>query len=213
MNYSFVQKYTFPVTVASAVALYLDCEHYIFLHHSIENKYKILDMYENKYISEMHYQSGIFKWKQISTTEYIAPAELKQYDVKIKGFGFAILANLFNVKTTLKYYENKKDCEVLDIEKNKNIRLDKNNKIVISEINYDIDMPFFIYPFKNVIKRRLEKMKLKKELEDLYFIQRRINLFGSDEPLVDSKYWAPFMKKSYFMLYKEKFIQTFFKNI
>ena len=126
MKYSFVQKYTFPVTIASAVALYLDCEHYIFLHDSIETKYNIINLTENKCTAEVLYQFGIFKWKQISTTEYNAPAELKQYDIKIKGFGFAALLNFFKVRTTLKYYENKEECEVLDIEKNENIFLNKN---------------------------------------------------------------------------------------
>ena len=32
MKFSFKQTYTFPVTVASAVAVYLDCEHYVYLH-------------------------------------------------------------------------------------------------------------------------------------------------------------------------------------
>ena len=210
MKYSFVQKYTFPVTIASAVALYLDCEHYIFLHKSSEVKYNIINLTENKCIAEVHYQSGIFKWKQISTTEYNAPAELKQYDIKIKGFGFAALINFFKVRTTLKYYENKEECEILDIEKNENIFLNKNDKIVISEITYDIDMPFFLYPFKKIIKKKLESIKLKKDLEDLYFIKRRISLFGTDKPIANSKYWIPYFKKSYFLLFKEKFVKTFF---
>ncbi len=64
----------------------------------IETKYNIINLTENKCIAEVHYQSGIFKWKQISTTEYNAPAELKQYDIKIKGFGFAALINFFKVR-------------------------------------------------------------------------------------------------------------------
>ena len=72
----FTQKYTFPVTIESAVVTYLDCEHYIFLHKTHEVSYKILSISNNKCVSEIIYKSGIFKWVQKSTTEYINKNEL-----------------------------------------------------------------------------------------------------------------------------------------
>ena len=213
MKFKFNQKYTFPVDKASAVVTYLDCEHYIFLHATCETKYKIVNLSENKCTAEILYKSGIFKWHQISTTEYIAPATLKQYDVKIRGFGFAVLANFFDVKTTLKYYYNNKNCEILDIETRKIIKLDPDNNILISDILYEIDLPFFIYPFKTILKNRLEKIKIEKDVEDLDFIKRRISLFGTDKINSTSSYWIPYFKKSYFLLFKEKFIDSFFPQL
>jgi hypothetical protein len=213
MNFTFIQKYTYPVSMASAVAIYLDCEHYTFLHATCETKYKITSITEDKCVSVNYYKSGIFKWKQISTTEYISPATLKQYDITIKGYGLAIFANLFNVKTTLRYYYNDSDCEILDIEKSEIKKLHKNDKTLISEILYEIEMPFFIYPFRNFLKNRLENIKIKKDIEDLDFIKRRIALFGDDKVNSKSSYWFPYLKKNYFMLFKEKFMNNFFSNL
>ena len=36
MKFEFIQKYTFPVELESAVVTYLDCEHYIYLHKTHE---------------------------------------------------------------------------------------------------------------------------------------------------------------------------------
>ena len=113
-------------------------------------KYKIINLTEDKCISEILYKSGLFYWKQISTTEYSNVAEIKQYDISIKGFGPSILANFLNVRTILKYYSNDKDQEVEDIKNNfKLVKLNRNNKITLCEIIYDIDIPFYLYPFKN----------------------------------------------------------------
>ena len=214
MKYSFKQTYTFPVNVASAVVAYLDCEHYTFLHNSCEKKYKTISLDENKCVSEILYSSGIFFWRQKSTTEYIGKAKLRQYDISIKGFGPAILANLLNVKTSLEFFENDQDREVEDIENNfKKISLKKENNICLSEITYELDLPFFIYPFRNYLRKKLEIMKRSKDLEDLYMLQKRIMMYGSDLPLDrNSEYWAPYFKKSYFLLFKEKFVENFFNN-
>tara|TARA_B100000768_G_C11284429_1_gene381168 strand:+ start:1067 stop:1711 length:645 start_codon:yes stop_codon:yes gene_type:complete len=214
MYYSFIQKYTFPTTVASAVVTYLDCEHYIFLHRSCEQAYKIISIEGNKCISEIRYKSGIFSWSQISTTEYIAPAQFKQYDVIIRGFGPAILAGylLKNIRTTLTYYENDKAISITDIDTpKKNIELKKEDRIVISEIKYEMDIPFFLFMFRGYIEKKLKAMKIKKDSEDLYMIRRRIMLFGDDKSLEkDCEYWKPYFKKSYFLLFKENFFKSFF---
>ena len=170
MKYSFKQKYLFPVSLESAIVTYLDCEHYIFLHATCETKYEIISLENNKCISEVHYKSGLLKWKQTSTTEYISPGTLKQYDIKINGFGFSALANFLKVKTTLNYYYNNKTCKLFDIEKNKLVPLNHDDKILISEIKYEIDLPFFLYPLRNILKKKLEKMKINKDIEVLKFI-------------------------------------------
>ena len=211
MRFKFTQKYTFPVTVESAVVTYLDCEHYIFLHKSHEVSYKILSVNNNKCISEIIYKSGIFKWTQRSTTEYINKNEFRQYGIKIRGFGPAFLANFINVETSLKYYKNDKNQFVGDIDNDfKDIYIEVYNNTVISEITYNIDLPFVLYPFRNILRKRLEKMKQQKDLEDLSMIRRRIKLFGKDKIDKNSLYWEPYFKKSYFLLFKDRFIENFF---
>ena len=208
MKFEFTQKYTFPVTVESAVVTYLDCEHYIFLHRSHEIAYKIVSINEEKCISEI-----IYKWAQKTTTEYINKNEFKQYDVKIKGFGPAFLANFIDVKTSLKYYKNNKDQLVGNIDDNfKEIYVKKDNNIVISEIQYSLNLPIALYPFKNYLRKKLKTMKEKKDLEDLFMIRRRIKLFGSDDINKESQYWKPYFEKSYFLLFKDKFLENFFDN-
>jgi|TARA_B110000238_G_scaffold34708_1_gene35950 hypothetical protein len=212
MKFEFTQKYTFPVTIESAVVTYLDCEHYIFLHRSHEVSYKIISITNEKCISEIMYKSGIFKWTQTSTTEYINKNEFKQYDIKIRGFGPAFLANFINVETSLKYYKNNKNQFVGDIDNNfKDIYINKDNDTVISEIKYHLDLPFVLYPFKNFLRKKLKKMKEQKDLEDLFMIRRRIKLFGTDEVDKDSRYWQAYFRKSYFLLFKDSFIKNFFQ--
>ena len=213
MKFEFTQKYTFPVTVESAVVTYLDCEHYIYLHRSHEIAYKIISINEEKCISEIIYKSGIFKWAQKTTTEYINKNEFKQYDVKIKGFGPAFLANFIDVKTSLKYYKNNKNQLVGNIDDNFNeIYIKHDNNIVISEIKYSLNLPIFLYPFKNYLRKKLKTMKEKKDLEDLFMIRRRMKLFGDDNINKESEYWKPYFKKSYFLLFKDRFIENFFNN-
>ena len=213
MKFEFTQKYTFPVTVESAVVTYLDCEHYIFLHKSHEVAYKIISINDEKCISEIIYKSGILKWAQKTTTEYINKNEFKQYDVTIKGLGPAFLANFIDVKTSLKYYQNNKDQLVGDIDDDfKEIYIKKDNDIVISEIKYSLNLPIALYPFKNYLRKKLISMKEKKDLEDLFMIRRRMKLFGIDSINKESEYWKPYFKKSYFLLFKDKFIENFFNT-
>ena len=54
-------------------------------------------------------------------------------------------------------------------------------------------------------------MKQQKDLEDLYMINKRIKLFGSDKLNKESNYWKPYFEKSYFLLFKKRFIENFFK--
>ena len=211
MKFEFIQKYTFPVELESAVVTYLDCEHYIYLHKAHEVAYKIIFIDEQKCISEIVYKSGVFKWTQRSTTEYINKSEFIQYDIKIKGIGPAFLANFINVKTFLRYYKNNKNQYVGDIKNNfKDVYIKKNNDIVVSEIKYSLDIPIVLYVFRSYLKKQLIKMKQQKDLEDLYMIERRIKLFGSDKCDKKSPYWKPYFKKSYFLLFKKKFIENFF---
>ena len=47
-------------------------------------------------------------------------------------------------------------------------------------------------------------------LEDLYMFNKRIKLFGSDKLNKESNYWKPYFEKSYFLLFKKRFIENFF---
>ena len=111
----------------------------------------------------MHIRNSLQVWfvlleTKISTTEYSNVAEIKQYDISIKGFGPSILANFLNVRTILKYYSNDKDQEVEDIKNNfKLVKLNRNNKITLCEIIYDIDIPFFIYTHLKIFLKEVNK--------------------------------------------------------
>ena len=66
---------------------------------------------------------------------------------------------------------------------------------------------------KIYLKNRLIKMKRHKDLEDYSMIKKRIKLYGSDLPVdKTSPYWAPYLKDSYFLLFKDKFVDNFFKT-
>ena len=113
---------------------------------------KIISIDEKKCISEIIYKSGIFKWIQRSTTEYINKSEFSQYDITIRGFGPAFFLNFINVKNFLKYYKNDKD-QYVDINNNfKEIYIEKKNDVVISEIKYSLDIPIVLYVFRSYLK-------------------------------------------------------------
>ena len=186
MKYEFSQIYEFPSSVPTAVVTFLDCEHYAHLHSDIETRFEIIDINENKCRQKIDYKWSFLEWSQITTVEYTPPATLTQYDSVIKGKGVSALANLLKVKTTLRYY------------------LDDNDK-TISDLKYEINMPFWMYPFRGWIRKRLEKMKLEKDNQDIEMIQHREKLFGKDHV---KGYLAPHQ----LILFKELFIKTFFKD-
>ena len=184
MRYSFHQIYNLDIDLKTAVVTYLDAEHYMFLHDKYENNYRIVEVTENKLVNRCDYSLFFLKWVQESTMIYNPPGEFVQERVHFYGHFAFVMNYLFNVKTTLRYTETDQP------------------KQVRSDIRYDIDVPFFIYPFMFLIKPMLKKLKWEKDYEDIVMIERREALLG---PKSVNAYFAPHQ----FILFKDLFAKHF----
>ena len=168
----------------TAVVTYLDAEHYMYLHSDYEQNYRIVQVSENKVLNRCDYKLLFFNWIQEATTTYNPPAEFIQSDIKFYGNMAFVMNYLFRVTTTMRYSET------------------DDPEVVRSDIRYDIEVPFFLFPFMFIIKRMLKKLKWEKDLEDVEMCDRRKELFGANAV---EAYYAPHQ----FILFKDLFVKYF----
>lgn len=184
MKYSFKICYELDCPVAISVAAYLDCEHYLYLHESYTTGIEILEIGDGHYTLNQYWKIFGFNIGHTGKNRYIPPAtfineEIKPYPPNRK----ISIHNLIKVKTTLNYYETKR-------------------KTSLSELIVDLDIPFLLYPFRGLLRKSIEKLKIMKDLEDLEMIERRAKLFGRN-------YNSYYLRNGVFILHKEKYAKSF----
>lgn len=184
MKYQFSLVYDLDTTLACAVAAYLDGEHYIFLHHKYSDKYEVLE-YQNRILTVRQ------SWKllgmqigQVYTAEYIPPARFKNYNVKPYPWFIPSIHHLICVTTDLKYAE--------DLERN----------VTVSALDVEIEMPWWLYPWRSYLQKLIEKLKIEKDAEDMEMIKRREKLFGRGNI-------AAYLPDHQFMIHKDDFVRFF----
>ena len=187
MKYSFKICYELDCPVALSVAAYLDCEHYLYLHESYTAGIEILEIGDGHYTLNQYWRLFGFTVGQSGINRYVPPAtfineEIKPYPPSRK----ISIHNLIKVKTTLNYYETKR-------------------KTSLSELIVDLDIPFFLYLFRGLLRKSIEKLKIMKDLEDLEMIERRAKLFGRN-------YNSDYLRNGVFILHKDKYAKSFGKD-
>ena len=84
MRHRFTVEYEIDCPVAIAVAVYLDAEHYVFLHKKYSDTYEVLS-YEpatRKILIRESWELFGLRIGQICMTEYVPPAEFLNYDIE-----------------------------------------------------------------------------------------------------------------------------------
>ena len=187
MKHTFEIKYELDTPLAIAVAIYLDCEHYVYLHRGLSNKIEIIGKGDDYYMCHQSWSVFGIKIGQTYTCKYLAPATFINTDVKPFPSWIPSIHHLVHIQTALRYYQQP--------EKN----------TTLSELMVEMDMPFWLYPFRNAFRRTIAKIKILKDLEDVALIDRRARLFGRESN-------EAYLKKHQFMLHKEEYVKYFAAN-
>lgn len=184
MKYRFSLVYDFDATVAAAVAAYLDAEHYVHLHGKYAANYEILEYDDLKMRARVSWKLGPLRTSQSGFVEYIPPARFLQYGTRPDPVWLPSIHHLLDVRTDLRYYE------------------DETRHRTVSHLDFEIDMPFWLWPFRKFIRSRLERLKIEKDEQDLAMIRRRERLFGRGNI-------KAYLASHQFMLCKEHFVEHF----
>ena len=187
MKYSFKICYELDCPVALSVAAYLDCEHYLYLHNNYTSCIEILETGDGYYTLNQFWHIFRLKVGHTGKSRYVPPATFINEEVKLYSPSIKIgIQNLIKIKTTLNYYETKR-------------------KTSLSELIVDLDIPFFLYPFRGLLRKSIEKLKIMKDLEDVEMIERRAKLLGRN-------YNSDYLRNGVFILHKDKYTKFFGKD-
>ena len=184
MKQRFSLVYDFDASVAEAVAAYLDAEHYSFLHRKYASDYEILEHDGCRMRIKSSWSLGWLRAGHSNVVEYIPPARFLQYDTRPHPAWMPSIHHLLSVRTDLRYFRD----EVRDV--------------TVSQLDVEIEMPFWLWPFRKFLRRKLEQLKLEKDEEDIAMLRRRRELFG---PAVLRAY----LPNHQFLLFKEQFLEHF----
>jgi hypothetical protein len=173
------------MTVAMAVGAYLDCEHYIHLHEKWSSKYEILHVEPLcMTVKQTWKMFGFFPIGQVYKTQYLPPARFLNHSIKPYPFWFPSIHHLLKITTDQKYSESPQ------------------SKKTISRLDVEIEMPFFLWPFRKLIQRSMTELKSQKDAEDIRMIQRRSKLFGENCHLA-------YLVEHQFILHKDEYCKHF----
>jgi hypothetical protein len=184
VKYTFTLIYELDTTVACAVATYLDIEHYVFLHKKYLPHHEVVEKDGRRVKIKQTWHFGKQAVTQYCWTEYDPPARFLNYEISTAPWWVPSVHHVMKTRTELRYYP------------------DATGTKTVSHLTVDLELPFWLWPLRKVIEKRLCELKIEKDSEDMAMISRREKLFGRGNVksyLVDHQ----------FMLHKEDFIAHF----
>ena len=189
MKHRFTLEYEIDTPVAIAVAAYLDAEHYVFLHRKYSDTYEVLshDPQSRKIVIRESWCLFGLRIGQICTTEYVPPAEFRNYDIRPNPWWLPSIHHVMRTSTRLVYTE-----------------IPERNS-TLSTLEVELDMPFWLYPFRRWIQKAIERLKIEKDEQDIDMIKRRGRLFGRENNSV-------YLAEHQFLLHKEDYLRHFGPN-
>lgn len=177
-------SYELDTTVPVAVAAYLDAEHYAYLHNNYSPTYEVLDYEDCKCRIRQSWRLGPYRVGQTCTTEYIPPARFLNYDVMPDPWWFPNIHHFIDVVTDLRYSPT------------------DDGQSTVSDLHVSVRMPFWLWPLRHRLRRKIETLKRQKDREDMEMIHRRARLFGRGNI-------KAFLSDHQFLLYKDYFVKNF----
>jgi hypothetical protein len=186
VRHRFTVEYEIDCPVAIAVAVYLDAEHYVFLHKKYSDTYEVLS-YEPAirkiFIRESWELFGL-RIGQTCMTEYVPPAEFLNYDIEPYPRWMPSVHHVMKATTRLVYTEIP----------------ERNSTWSMLEI--ELDLPFWLWPFRRWIERAMTRLKIEKDEQDIDMIKRRAALFGRENNSI-------YLADHQFILHKDDYLRHF----
>ena len=183
-KHSFKLIYELDTTVACAVAAYLDAEHYVFLHKKYSPIYEAVEKDGRRIRIRQEWNYGKIKVSQYCWTEYDPPARFLNYEVSSSPFWVPSIHHVMKTRTELKYYPT------------------PDGKRTVSDLTVDLEIPNILYPFRNLIEKKMCQLKKEKDQEDMDMIVRREKIFGRGNI-------RGYLSDHQFMLHKDDFVKHF----
>jgi hypothetical protein len=184
MKHSFELIYELDCTVGEAVAAYLDAEHYMFLHRAYVPSYEALWQEGTKIAIEQSWRKGPIKFGNSCITEYQPPARFLNYGLKPVPRWMPSIHHLVHTFTDLRYYPT------------------EDQQRTVSHLRIELELPWFMWPFRKLIEEKLKRLKIEKDQEDVEMIARHQQVFGRGN-------LNSYFRKDVFMLHKDEFVKAF----
>ena len=74
-----------------------------------------------------------------------------------------------------------------------------------SRLEIDLDLPFWLWPFRRFIERAITRLKVEKDEQDIDMIRRRAALFGRENNSI-------YLADHQFILHKDQYVKHFGPN-
>ncbi len=184
MKHSFTVVEELDTTVAIAVGAYLDCEHYMFLHKNLSGTVEIAKVEGRKVTVKQGWKWMGMQMGHFKTGEYVPPARFLIYDVVPANKWIPSIHHLIGIKTDLRYKTHP----------------ERNTCMMTFDV--ELTMPFFLYPFRKILQRMIEKMHAQQNAEDMACLKYRAAMFGREN---NSAYLAPHQ----FLYHKDDYARSF----
>lgn len=184
MKHKFTLIYELDTTVPCAVAAYLDAEHYAFLHSKYSPVYEVLRHDDRTITVRQTWRYGGRRVGQVYTCEYQPPARFLNYDLRPSPPWWPSIHHVMKTRTDLRYYPNEAGTAT------------------VSHLDVELDLPFFLWPLRRVIERKMCALKREKDDEDIAMIERRAKIFGRGNI-------KSYLADHQFMLHKDDFVEHF----
>jgi hypothetical protein len=123
----------------------------------------------------------------VNTNEYRPPGEFLNYDHQPYPRWFPSVYHVLQVTTHLKY------TPIAD-----GVR-------TLSTLDVEVDMPFWLWPFRKLLQRAIERIKIEKDEEDIAMIRRRSQIFGRRNN-------SMYIREDQFLLHKDDYVRCFGKD-
>jgi len=183
MKYRFNLTYELDCPLAIAVAVYLDAEHYIFLHNKWSDRLEVLEVGERTIRYRQSWRFLGLRVGQTYTAEHVPPAQFKNYDIRPEPAWMPSVHHLCSIRTHLTYRATARDT-------------------TFSDLAVEIDMPFWLWPFRGLMRESMERIKREKDREDVDMIEVRAKRYGRENN-------DCYLRPEQFMLFKDDYVAHF----
>lgn len=183
MKHNFQAPYLIDAPQSLVVGAYLDCEHYYYLHDNAIQHCEILEYSPTHIRWNQVWRIFGFRIGHTLTTRYLPPATF--INEKIMAFPQWLPSIHHFVKV-----ESRSDFYHWD------------DKTTLSIFTVDMNLPWYIYPFRNILKYLILRFKILIDLEDVAMLARKTHVFGSQSVF-------HLLHKDQFILFKDEFSKNF----
>jgi hypothetical protein len=175
-------------TVAIAVGAFLDCEHYAHLHRSIMGGFELVELDGLKARVRQKLQWGFLRSSHEFILEYVPPGHFRSYGMKSSPWWIPSIHQFVTI--------------TVDVDYSAHPDRPPERPMTLMRFDVEMELPFWLYPFRGFLQKIMEKMHHLKDDEDIDMIRRRARLFGRDN---NSAYLA----EHQFILHKDTYVAHF----